>query len=325
MTSKFIQKKILSGQVILYRRVSTKPQAPTGYSDQLSIIRSVYPGFSIAQSTTYSVKEVMSGLADAEIRMASGLAKIIRHIKRHPHAVVLVSEANRIARRPDIFELIQAQGLGHRFFDASTGRGLNDIIKDGSHIAIEERTYAQKKSSLKGLQRYMQNGGDMGYDRIADQSREGSDTKRRLALEREAEVLKTVSQMTFLNRGQPVSYPKICDELDRREVRTGQRRPFTPDRLAQLRKKNPDSWIGPCDSYHRPRRRIRQIVSLGPVELRKRRDRQRYMQRLVNATTYKPIWASLVSKGWMTVGRWRFWQPPIINSGKHHVRCLAPP
>jgi hypothetical protein len=325
MTSKIIQRKISSGQIILYRRVSTKPQAPTGYTDQLGIIRSLYPDFSFGQSTIYSVKEVMSGLVDAEIRMASGLGKVIRHLKRHPNAIVLVSEANRIARRPDIYELIKSQGLGHRFYDASTGRFLNDIIKDGSHIEIEQKTYAQKKSSLKGLHRYIKNGGEIGNDRIADQSKKGSETKRRLTRERDAHLLKIVSQMTFRNRGQPVSYSEICDELDRREVRTGQGRFFTPERLAHHRKNNRSKWIGPCDSYHRPRRDIRRAIILALVEPRKRRDRQLFMQRLLKATTYKPIWASLVLRNWMEVARWCHWQLPLMTTGWYNGKSLVPP
>lgn len=325
MTSKVIQRKISSGQIILFRRVSTEPQAPTGYTDQLSIIRSVYPDFSIDQSTIYSVKEVMSGLVEAEIRMASGLGKVIRHLKRHPNAIVLVSEANRIARRPDIFELIQIQGLGHRFYNASTGRCLNDIIKDGSHIEIERQTYAQKKSRKRGLHRYIKNGGDIGYDRIADHSREGSETKKQLTHERDAHLLRIVSQMTFRNRGRPVPYTEICDELDRREVRTGQGRPFTPERLAQHRKNNRSKWIGPCDSYHRPRRDIRRNIILAPVETRKRRERHLYMQRLVKATTYKPIWASLVLRNRMEVTRWCHWQLPRMTAGWYNENILAPP
>jgi len=280
---------------------------------------------SMAHSTIDIVKEVMPGLADAEIRMVSGLGKIARLLKRHPRAIVLVSEPNRIARRADIFELLQSQGLGHRIFDASTGRCLNEIIADGSHFAIEEQTHAQKKSQLRGLKRYMANGGDMGYDRIADLSREGSDTKRLLAMVREAKVLNTVSQMTFRNRGQAVSYVEICDELDRRDVRTGQGRPFTPERLAQLRKKNPDRWLGPCDSYHRPRRDIRRIVTLAPVETRNRRERQRYMQRLLKVITYKPIWASLVLQDWMRVMHRHFWHFMLINRGKFILAGREPP
>ena len=299
MISKTIQRKISSCQIILYRRVSTPAQAGTGYADQLDTVKLIYPDFSIARSTIYDVKEVMSGLKDAEVRMTAGLGKVLRHLKRHPSAILLVSDASRIARRPDVFELIQAQGLGHRIYDASTGKSLKDAIMDGSHIAIAKQTKAQEKSRLKGMKRYVQNGGEMGYDDISGQSSKGTATKKRLALEREEAVLNTVSQMTLHNRGQVVTYADICDELDRREVRTGQGRPFNPERLAQFRKRHPDRWKRPCDSYHRPRRRIRHLITRTQYEYRKRRERQFYMKRLLFVSTYNPIWASLIRQDWV--------------------------
>ncbi len=326
MISKTIQRKIASGQIILYRRVSTQAQAGTGYADQLDTVKLFYPDFSIVQSTIYDVKEVMSGLKDAEVRMASGLGKVQRHLKRNPGAIVLVSDANRIARRPDVFELIKAQGLGHRIFDASTGMSVNDVIKNGAHIAIAKQTKAQEKSRLKGMKRYIQNGGEMGYDGISSQSSKGTATKKQLALEREEAVLNTVSQMTFHSRGQAVAYADICNELDRREVRTGQGRPFSPERLAQLRKKNPDRWKRPCDSYHRPRRRIRHLVKRTQLEYRMRRRRQLRMKRLLDATTYKLIWSNLTQRrDWRMQKPWQCWNYHAFSTNKYLRRNGVPP
>lgn len=305
MISKAIQRKISSGQVILYRRVSTKKQASGEYRHQLDSIKSMYPDFSIVQSTIDSITEDMSGRADAERRMASGLGKSLRQLKRHPHAILLVSNADRIARRTDVFTLIQEQGFGHCIYDATTGMCLNDLIRVGLHTTIEKQTKAQRASCIRGMVRHMNEVGDIGFSGIAKQSALGSSTKKRLTREREAEVLTIVSQVTSRKRGQTPSYGEICDELDRQEVRTGQKRFFTPVRLAQLRKKNPNKWIRSFDSYHRPRRRIRRTVTTSLVEHRKRRNREGYMKRLVIATTYKPIWANLNHPKWDNIASCR--------------------
>jgi hypothetical protein len=139
MNSKFIESKVSLGQVVLYRRVSTKSQEKGEYRSQLDFIKSQYPGFTIDGSTVENVNEVKSGCADAEIRMASGLGKCLRLLKRDSYTIVLVSNSDRIAQRSDIFVLIQKKGLGHRVFDASTGMCVDDMVRAGHHRRIEKR------------------------------------------------------------------------------------------------------------------------------------------------------------------------------------------
>jgi hypothetical protein len=298
MISKTIQKKICSGQIILYRRASTKAQVTTSYRDQLNTIKANYPDFSIVRSTSDNLTEVMSGRADAEIRFASGLGNALRKLKRQPHTILLVSEPNRIARRADVFELIKAQGLGHRIYDATTGSCLNEIIKRGSHTAIEKQTKAQRASRIRGMVRLMNAGGSIGNDGIANQSALGSSTKKVSARQREEEVLFVVAHLTHQNRGRTPSYEEICEELDRREIRTGQGKFFTPERLAQLRKKNRKNWIRPFDSYHRHRRFIRRVVNTTAIEQRKRRHRKRHMMLLLLTTAYNSMWANIDHPRW---------------------------
>jgi hypothetical protein len=293
MTSRTIQNKISSKQIILYRRVSTPKQARTGYQDQLVTIKRIYPDFSIAQSTIDNITEVKSGCADAERRMASGLGKALKHLKRHPHAIMLVSDADRVARRENVFELIQKQGIGHQIYDATSGLCLNDIVELGLDIAIEQRTEAQRASRINGMVRLIRNGGTIGFDCIRQQSSKGSAHKKRLTKELQAKVLAVVPSLTSRNRGQKPSYEEICGELDERGIRTGQGRFFTPERLAQFRKKNPTKWLRAFDRYHYRRRRIRQVIMTTKREVRKRRQCGRHVHLLLAATKCPLIWASL--------------------------------
>ena len=188
----------------------------TSYKDQLNTIKAIYPDFSITRSTIDHIAEVMSGRADAEKRFASGLGKALRQLKRQPNIILLISELTRLARRTDVFALIKAQGLGHRIYNATTGLCLNDSIKLGEHIVIEEQTKKQRASRIRGMVRLMKDGGGMGNHDIDSQSAIGISTKARIAKEREADVLLAVSQMVIFYRGRKPSYEDICDELDRR-------------------------------------------------------------------------------------------------------------
>lgn len=299
---------------MLYRRASTKAQVTTSYRDQLNTIKANYPDFSIVRSASDNLTEVMSGRASAEIRFASGLGKALKQLKRRPDAILLVSELTRLARRTDVFTLIKAQRLGHRIYDATTGLCLNDSIKLGSHLVIEEQTMKQRASRIRGMVRLMKNGGDMGNHDIASQSAIGIATKARIAKEREANVLAALSQMVIHYRGRKPSYEEVCDELDRRDIRTGQGNFFTPERLAQFKKNNTRNWNYALDSYHRPRRRLRKVLFHTEVELCKRRRCRTHMKSLLNHTAYKPIWSNLSCSQWLNRLSDNFYDPPKQHS-----------
>ncbi len=147
MISIDVETAISLSTVVLYRRVSTDQQVKSEYKNQLEVIKSAYPNFSIVNSTILSEKEPMSGRASPEKRMASGLGKCLKMLKRHPESILLVSDADRIARRADIFELIQRQGLGHRVFEAASGMSVNDIIATGKHHKIQAKTETDARLS----------------------------------------------------------------------------------------------------------------------------------------------------------------------------------
>jgi len=301
MNSKVIKSKTAAGQVILYRRVSTKAQAKDEYQHQLRCIKSKYPGFSIAESTIDNITEAISGCADAEIRMASGLGKCLKLLKRHPHAILLVSSADRIARRADIFVLIQKQGFGQRIHDVSTGLCLDNIVQVGLHQVIEKKTDAHRESRQAGLDRYQAAGGVVGLKDIGRQSRHAAQKKKRLADDREAEVLSVVSRLTYQSRGQRPSQGTICDELDHLEIRTGHGHFFTAERLSQFGKRSPHRWRHAFDSYARPRRRIRRIITATQIEFRNRRVRQTAMKRLFKRTPHHFIRTSRGFDTWICI------------------------
>lgn len=269
MFSKLISRKASQGQIVLYRRVSTKKQARKEYQSQLRSIKNKYPGFTIEHSTISDVSEYISGRLEPELRMAAGLAKVLRELKRHPSAILLVSNADRIARRADIFRLIHDQGFGLRVFDAETGMSLDDLISSGKHLEIEKRTETNRRAQQNGQDRYQAAGGVLGSSEIRSYSQQGTRAKKRLTKARQDDVLGVVAEMTRQNRGHKPSYRSICDELDRREIRTGQGRFFNPDRLRQYRKQNRGKWLAATDSYARPRRHIRQMVTTAQVQFRK--------------------------------------------------------
>ncbi|MBB3992410.1 hypothetical protein GGR95_000029 [Sulfitobacter undariae] len=325
MNSKIIKSKIVDGQIILYRRVSTKNQPENGYPYQLKRIKLKYSKFIVARAAIENVTEDISGCADAEIRMASGLGKCLRCLKRNPHAILLVSSADRIARRADIFVLIQKQGLGQRIYDVSTGLCLDDIVRAGGHHVIEKQTESDRTSRQLGLKRYHATGGVMGSIDIGMRSRDASQKKKRLADDREAAVLSVVSRLTSRGRGQRLSLGKICDELDHREIRTGQGRFFTPQRLSQFGKGRPHRWRHALDSYARPRRRIRQIITATQIEIRHRRVRQTTMRRLLKRTPVRHIQTSRGFDTWTCIGHFPHGQARYTSKCDCRDGCRGPP
>jgi hypothetical protein len=296
MSTDTIRTKISTGQVILYRRVSTKKQVRGEYASQLRTIKSKYPEFSIVKSTSTDVAEAMSGRADPEVRMASGLGKCLKLMKRDNGAILLVSDADRIARRADVFLLIQKQGLGHRVYDASTGMSVNDVVQSGLHQKIETKTEEQHQAKLNGLDAYRASGGKLGSEYIRQHSHKAKQIKQQLAVQRRDEILQVARSAVRLNRGRTPSFQEICDELNRVGIRTGQSRFFTPLRLCQWKKQHPIEWRQAMQCYLRPRRRIRSMITMTQIEIRNRRDRNRSMRILTQdagflaTDTYQPLY-----------------------------------
>lgn len=321
MNSKRIEGKMDDGQIILYRRVSTKPQARTEYAHQLSCIKSEYARFSIARSTTGHIEEVMSGCADAEVRMASGLGHLLRLLISNPDAIGLVSNADRVARRADIFTLIQKQGLGQRIYDAATGMSLDDIMQAGRHNVIERQTEAQRESRQAGLDRLRASGVALGSTGIAKHSRRGAQKKRQLTHQRDAEIISIVSRLVCQNRGQCPPMSMICDELNHLGIRTGQGRFWSPERLSQHKKNNPHSWAHALDSYARPRRRLRRIIRANEIETRNRRIRRTAMLLLLKKMPVQDIRNSKM----FCASRSLRWRPFQTNSFRYRAGCRGPP
>lgn len=316
MISKTVEQKIASGDAIPYRRVSTPDQAEDGFRHQLEVIKSKYPSFSIKHSTLYDYKEVMSGLANMGKRSASKIGTAIGKLKRHPHSIILVSDADRISRRADVFEMIQRQGLGHRIYVASSGLSLDEIVALGHHKKIEQQTQEYKEACRLGQQRCRDNGGTIGSPDIKHHSRSGAQKKSEQAKERRAGICKIISRMTCANRGQQPSHGEICDVLRDSEIRTGQGYFFTAPKLQQLKKGMVAEWDYATDSWHRPRRRIREIVEEWQreiqrknkvrrivrlitncqIELNRKRERQTFMKRLVAFLTKGDLWRVLVDQ-----------------------------
>lgn len=325
MNSKNIKGKMGAGQTILYRRVSTKRQAKDEYAHQLRCIKLAYPGFSISRSTTGHIEEVMSGCASAEVRMASGLGQLLRLLKRNPEAIGLVSNADRIARRANIFILIQKQGLGQRIYEASTGMSLDEIIQAGRHNIIEKQTEAQRASRQAGLDRLRASGVVLGSADIAKYSRQGARKKSQLTHHRDTEVLSVVSGLVCQNRGQCPPMSTISDKLDDLGIRTGQGLPWTPERLSQHKKNRPHKWARARNSYARRRRHLRWTITATQIENCNRRSRRTFMQRLFNKMPRQDIRTINKTERMVWDSRSLHSLTPRTNSFRHRAGCRGPP
>ena len=257
--------------------------------------------------------------------MASGLGKCLRRLIHNPGASLFVSSADRIARRADIFVLIQEQGLGQRIYDVSTGLCLDDIVHAGGHHAIQRQTEVNRASRQAGVKRYQAAGGIMGSKDIGEQSREGATTKKRLADDRKTKVLSVVSRLSYQGRGQRPSLGTVSDELDRLEVRTGQGKFFNPKRLSQFAKAFQDEWEHAFDCYARNRRRIRQVISSTLVEFRNRRKRQAAMRRLFRRTPLHLVRASRGVDMWFSTPHLQHLR--VYHTSKRNCQdgCRGPP
>lgn len=257
--------------------------------------------------------------------MASGLGKCLKLLKRNPYAILLVSNTDRIARRADIFELIQKQGLGHRIYDASTGLCLDGIVQAGRHRSIEKQTEKKRETLNEARVRFLAAGGVLGSTDIAKHSREAVLKKKRLAKEREADVLSVLARLVRLSRGKRPTMGEICDELRAQEIHTGQGRFFTSERLSQFKKKNPQKWRKAYDSYSRPRRRIRRIIFATLIELRNRRDREAGMTRLHRRTQLNRIRTNNGFNIKICISLQPRWQDHRFNMCSCRDGCRGPP
>lgn len=222
--------------------------------------------------------------------MAAGLGRALKLRIRNPQAIMLVSEADRIARHAEIFRLIQQQGLGGRVFVASIGQSVDWIIQRGGHRRIEQITIEQRDARREGLQKYKENGGVTGAADIANYSKQASQIKKQKRQERQQKVLSAVKKIIRSNHGRVPGLQDICDALNHLCIRTGQGRFFTPERLSQFRKQCPGKWKQARDSYARPRRRIRYIAIASLIELRNRRNRQWAMKQLLRMLPDDRTW-----------------------------------
>lgn len=235
-----------------------------------------------------------------EVRVATRLGTCLRHLIHNPSEILLVSSYDRIARRADVFELIKDLDLGHRIYDVSTGMNVNDIIKAGLHHTVEQQSNAKYDAQIASMERRKADGETLGSSDIVRHSKKGSITKTRLADERETQVLSVVTNMTYRGGGQKPSYAEISDELDRQGILTGQKRLWSPMRLCQLRKKSPEKWGYAFDTYHRPRRRIRELVQAAKTEVSTKRIHRRRKiwlssKTIIDALLYGLTWRDLRS------------------------------
>ncbi|WP_425044657.1 hypothetical protein [Primorskyibacter sp. S87] len=282
-----LSRRMVSGPVVFYRRVSTKAQAEGDFRHQLRALKVMHPRFRITADRNLDLKEVISGYASPEKRMAGKLGVGLKFLHRNPDAIMVVTEADRIARKAEIFERIDAQGLGGRVVDLSSGETVSDIIRAGKHKKIEEQFLAHRKACRTGIRRYQQSGGVLGRKEIARESQKGSARAQAIACERRDDVLRVVGKLAIENRGRRSSLAQVGDRLKDLGIRTGQGLFFTPLRLTQFKKRHGTKWRYAEDSYRRPRMRIRRKILSFQIETRRKRNASRRVARLDNLTRFQ--------------------------------------
>ena len=198
-------------------------------------------------------------------------------------------------------------------------------MQAGRHNVIEKQTEAQRASRQAGRDRLRASGVVLGSTDIANQSRNGARKKRQLTRDRDTEILTLVSRLVCQNRGQRPPMSTISDELDHLGIRTGQGRPWTPERLSDHKKTRPHKWAHAYDSYARPRRRIRQIITAKQIEIRNSRDRRTSMRRLLKRTPHYQIKSSKTFEKMLCVSRSLRWRPLRTNRFRYRAGCRGPP
>lgn len=259
-------------KVVMYRRVSSRKQEKSEYRNQLNEMKARIPGLRVSDPNVIDIKECTSGRSDAKSRMAGGLGSALRHLMRDPTAIMIVSDADRIARTEDIFMLISKQGLGKQVIDVSTGMNVDEIIDAKKHTKIQRDTERLQSARRAGVARYRSEGGTLGNTEIGKQSPKATEILMEQTEARRRDVLKVVEQLVLQNRGKRPTLGQVCDELDRHEIRAGQGNKFEQSHLSQLKKAMPDRWAKAEDIYQARRRRIRMIVKLALVPAKRRRE-----------------------------------------------------
>lgn len=289
MTANRLERLYRSGPSVVYLRVSTPKQKKSDYNNQITAIRKAIPKLRLTTPDTTQRKEVMSGKADIEKRIGGQLGSAIRQMKRDPDMIMFVSEFDRIGRVTAVFEMLQVQGLGHRIYATSCGKSLTEMMADGDHHRIAERTQAKDIRRQQGTDRFLANGGILGNPDIVRISPKGTNTQKNKAKDRFEFALSILKENVIQNRGRQPAYQFLCDELNERGVRTGQGRLFTPGSLSQLVKGKKKLWDHAKDSFHRPRRHIRKLVKLAIQQTRYRYIRKKQKATISPFALVKPI------------------------------------
>lgn len=292
MVQKSISDQITGGMKIVYRRVSTKNQSDNGYRDQLRTIKAHDPNLTLASEHVIDLKENISGFATSEKRMAGEMGRGLRILQRDPSAIIEVASADRISRTTDVFELIVAQGLGHRVKDLSSGLTVAEIVSTGQHLDIASASKGQKKAKQEGLIKYRASGGVLGREGIKDHAVDGVVRLKLKTQAIAAEILGCVRDLVIRKNGFEPSFRAIALLARIRGIRTGQGNLFTQARLRQFKKRHRKAWYRALDSYHRPRRRIRLTVKTISVQFPRKRKALRRTRRLSRLARHKTIFIS---------------------------------
>lgn len=279
MKSTNLNQKILHRPVVLYRRVSTKNQVKQEYKSQLKTVKAKCPKFKLSRVNNKDLKECISGYAEIEKRIATGLGTALRYLKHNPGMIMIVSDADRIARRSDVFEKIKSQGLGHRIFDVSTGKSVNEIIETGEHHRIEESYKAARQACQEGINKRIAAGGSFGNPKITHHKRQASRAKKQNDKQRKDAVLAEVGRQSMMARGKPPCLKAISNALDQQQVRTGQSLHFTTKRLSQFKKRNTGPWNAAATKFQAWMHRIKLVIRSVKIEAdNRRRPKRRRMQ-----------------------------------------------
>lgn len=207
--------------------------------------------------------------------MATGLGTALRHLKHNPGMIMIVSSADRIARRSDVFEKIKAQGLGHRIFDVSTGKSVDEIITTGRHRRIENGYKAARQSCQDGIHKRRAAGGSVGNPKIKKYKPQASKAKKQNDKQRNDAVLAAVRAESMKARGKPPCLKVVSDRLNHQQVRTGQSLFFTPKRLAQFKKRNAGAWNAAATKFHAWLHRLKLTIRSVKIEADNRRKSKR--------------------------------------------------
>ena len=273
MKKQALRQKLNHQEVCVYRRVSTKGQERGEYKNQLTIIKAICPKLKLNHPDNVDLKEFMSGFASIEKRMASNLGAALRWLKRSPTRIMVVSDADRIARRQDVFEQICAQGLGARVFIASTAQSLDELVATDGHIRVAEQSDAQKSKIDAGIQKRKHAGGYKARSGILDLQQTATAALKDASSKLSREVFSVVEELVLDRRGRRPSTAEISDELNERCIRTGHRLFFTEQRFLQFKKDRGSQFQHALKSFRRQTvKRLKGAIRIATQEIEKRRS-----------------------------------------------------